>query len=181
MGLLAIGALFVATNERRTAGVVMLVLALLAVAGLWLMLHRTDGAVAGRHLLRLLVVELATVAVSAFSIDLAFAMLGFDVTLAQDVALAGAVIISAAIGIFPAGLGLREALAGAIGAAVDLRAAEGVAAVAAERVAILLGMAVVTGVLLAGWRGGRQRLQALRDEGTGTEAGDEQPADATLL
>jgi hypothetical protein len=170
MGLLAIGALFVATGERRLAGVVMLVLAVVSVAGLWLMLRRTDGAVAGRHLLRLLVVELATVAVSAFSIELAFAMLGFDVTLAQDVALAGAVIISSAIGIFPAGLGLREALAGAIGAAVDLRAAEAVAAIAAERVAILLGMAVVTGALLASWRSGRDQLHDLRAEGL---AGDE--------
>lgn len=162
MGLLAVGALFVATGERRIAGVVMLVIAVLATAGLWMALRRTDGAVAARHLLRLLLVELVTVGVSAFSIELAFAMLGFHVTAAQDVALAGAVIISSAIGIFPAGLGLREALAGAIGAAVELRSAEAVAAIAAERVAILVGMAVITGTLLATWRGGRRALHDVR-------------------
>lgn len=178
MGLLAIGVLFVATGERRVAGIVMLVLGVLAIAGLWRMLRRTDGAVAGIHLLRLLLVELATVGVSAFSIELAFAMLGFSVTAAQDVALAGAVIISSAIGIFPAGLGLREALAGAIGAAVDLRAAEAVAAIAAERVAILVGMALLTGALLGTWGAGRRQLQELRSDRLGAD--DDAPSNATL-
>lgn len=164
MGLLAVGALFVATGERRVAGIVMLALAVVSVALLWRALRRTDGAAAVRHLLRLLIVELVTVGVSALSVVLAFAMLGFHVTAAQAVALAGAVIISTAIGIFPAGLGLREALAGAIGAAVNLRAVEAVAAIAAERVAILVGMAVLTAVLLASWRAGRQQLHGLTSQ-----------------
>ncbi|HVX19245.1 MAG TPA: hypothetical protein VHA73_14545 [Acidimicrobiales bacterium] len=153
VGCLAIGALLAATDERLVAGIVLLVIGLATLLALWRSLLRNDAREASRHLGRLVWVELLTVGVSAGSIALGFAMLGFHVSAAQAVALAGSVILSTAIGIFPAGLGIRELLAGAIGAVVDLRAVTAVAAVAAERVAILIGMAITSVVVLTGLRG----------------------------
>ncbi len=153
MGLLSIGALFTAQDERRPAGVAMVATALAVVLGLAFALHRSCRDDTPRLLARLLAVELVTVGASAASIALGFAMLGFGIRPVQAVALAGSVIVSTAIGIFPAGLGLREALAGTIGAAVHLPAAKAVAATAAERVAQLLGMAGCAAILLFGsWR-----------------------------
>ena len=94
------------------------------------------------------VVETLTVVITAVRIWLAFAMIGKTATPAQAVAQTSAVIIAAAVGIFPSGLGLRELLAGAVGAVVGLDAAAAVAATAADRVAAQIGLAVLAGGLL---------------------------------
>jgi len=74
--------------------------------------------------------------------------LGIDISAPQAMALALASVIASASGIFPAGIGIREALAGAIGAIVGLPAASGVAAAATDRVAGLLVLAVLTAFLM---------------------------------
>ena len=58
---------------------------------------------------------------SAARVYLAFLLIGLSATFLQSTALTAAQIIAAAIGIFPAGLGLREALAGVIGSFVHVR------------------------------------------------------------
>lgn len=117
----------------------------LAAAG-WLLSDAAGGA--GRWLGRFVAVEGAMVAVNALRLWLAFELLGLPVEPAQAVALTGSVIVAAAIGIFPGGLGLREVLAGAIGAAVDLPAAHAVAATAADRVCSQVGLALIAGALV---------------------------------
>lgn len=126
----------------------------LAIIGVSLaLLVRINRGSALRCLLDLLLVELATVAVSSVRIYVAFRMIGLNASATQSVALTGATILAAAIGIFPGGLGLRELLAGAIGAVVSLPASEAVAATAADRVAGLIGISIVAAVLAAvGWR-----------------------------
>src|SRR5918997_866564 len=55
-------------------------------------------------------------------------------------AISGSTVIAAMVGIAPAGLGLREAIAGGIAAAVDVPAAAAVAASAVDRVASQIGL-----------------------------------------
>lgn len=117
------------------------------VAARWLLSDAAGGR-AGHWLGRFVAVEGAMVAVNALRLWLAFELLGLPVEPAQAVALTGSVIVAAAIGIFPGGLGLREVLAGAIGAAVDLPAAHAVAATAADRVCSQVGLALIAGALV---------------------------------
>ena len=78
------------------------------------------------------------------------------------VVLGAASVLSTAVAIFPGGLGLREAVSGAVAVVVGLDAASGVVASSIDRVTFLAGLAVLTMVAgLAGW-GAPQRL--LREE-----------------
>ena len=101
-----------------------------------------------RHFSKLLIVELATVVITSVRIYLAFQVLGQTIEPAQAVALSASMILAAAIGIFPAGLGLREVLAGIIGVAVGLSASESVAATAVDRIAGQVGLAILAAMLL---------------------------------
>ena len=133
----------------------MVALPTLGVAGLaavWLLLCRADRASAGRHLRWLFLVEAATVVLSSVRIFVAFQVIGQTIRPVQAVALTASVIIAAAIGIFPAGLGLRELLSGVIGTAVGLTASEAIAATAADRIVSLAGSAILAAVLLGTMR-----------------------------
>jgi hypothetical protein len=74
--------------------------------------------------------------------------LDLDVSVGQAVALTLSGVIAAATGIFPAGLGIREAVAAGIASAVSLPAAVGFVATAADRIAGLLVLAVASAVVL---------------------------------
>ncbi len=76
----------------------------------------------GRHrlLAGLVAVESGWLAVSALRLSLALAALGHAVELDRVVALSVAGALTTAVGIFPAGLGLREALIAVVGTAVGL-------------------------------------------------------------
>jgi hypothetical protein len=74
--------------------------------------------------------------------------LGLSVTANQAVALTLAGVIASATGIFPAGIGIREALSAAVSPLVGLPAAIGLLAAAADRVAGLIVLAILTGLLL---------------------------------
>lgn len=162
-GCLAIGAFLVGGSDRRiAAGVGLLAVAVAAVVATLGILRRAERDRSLRHLVSLLIVEVTTVVISAVRIALAFMMIGFHINVVQSVALTASIIIAAAVGIFPAGLGLREALAGLIGSAVSLRAARSIAAVAADRVAFQIGLAAIAGVVLVvnHRRSARNRRQA---------------------
>lgn len=90
--------------------------------------------------------ELGQVAVGAARLALAVAAIGHPVTLAQGLGLAVAPVAASAVGVFPGGLGLREAIAASIAALVAMPAAVGAAAAAVDR---LLGLVVVG--LLSAW------------------------------
>jgi hypothetical protein len=96
----------------------------------------------------LLGVEAATAAVGAARFYLTIRFLGLDATAAQAIALTMSGVLASATGIFPAGIGIREAIAGAISPLVGLSASVGVVAAAVDRVFGLAVLAVVTATLV---------------------------------
>jgi hypothetical protein len=146
MGSLAIAVLFV--RDRRLAAALLMVVGLACLVAVRAILHRIDRATSTRYLAQLIVIELATVVVSGARIFLAFRLIGLTASAAQSIALTASQIVAAAVGVFPAGLGLREALAGGIGSAVHLPLSASVAATAADRIAGQLGLAGLAAALL---------------------------------
>jgi uncharacterized membrane protein YbhN (UPF0104 family) len=98
--------------------------------------------------LGLIAIEAGTVLISSARIYFAFRLIGLTASASQSVALTAAQIVAAAVGIFPGGLGLREALAGVIGAFVHLGAGPAIAASAADRVTGQVSLAIMGGILI---------------------------------
>lgn len=97
----------------------------------------------------LLLVEVSAVAVQGLRYLLVLAALSIDASISQTLALAVSVAAGAALGILPGGLGLREAVAGAIAPLVGLNASAGLLAAVVDRVVgllILVPMAAATAV-----------------------------------
>ncbi|MCP4222757.1 MAG: hypothetical protein GY773_05385 [Actinomycetia bacterium] len=97
---------------------------------------------------RLLAVEGAMVVSELVRISIVLAALDVEVTAARAGGLVGANIVSVAVGVFPAGLGLREALAAASATATGMSAAAAVMVSVADRVAtsVVLGLALAVTV-----------------------------------
>ncbi len=76
--------------------------------------------------------------------------LSVDVEPSQGLALAVSGAVASAAGIFPAGIGLREALSGVVATLVDLDAAVGIGAAAADRVAGL-GVLLLANLVIVVW------------------------------
>jgi hypothetical protein len=97
---------------------------------------------------RLVAVEAIMVASELARISLVLSALGIEVTAARAAGLVGAAIVSTAVGIFPAGLGLREALAAVAANATSLSSAAAVTVAVADRLAtsVVLGLALVIAV-----------------------------------
>jgi uncharacterized membrane protein YbhN (UPF0104 family) len=74
---------------------------------------------------------------------LALRAIGAPVSVGAAFAISGAAVISAAIGIAPGGLGLREGIAAAIAPVVLVPAASAIAASAVDRVASQVGVLLV--------------------------------------
>lgn len=94
-------------------------------------------------------VETATVVVGALRLFGCVAALGLDVTAAQAVGLTLAGVLASATGVFPAGLGIREALIAVASPLLDLPAAVGLLAATVDRLAGLVVLAVLTALLAA--------------------------------
>lgn len=94
---------------------------------------------------RLLAVEVASVLVGAVRFVLVLVAVGEPVTLAQGAALTVAGVVATATGVFPGGLGLREALAALIGPLVALPARSALLAAVGNRIAdyVFLGPAAL--------------------------------------
>lgn len=101
-----------------------------------------------RRLLELFLVETATSVIGAARLLVILLALGLDVSVGQAVALTMSGVIASATGIFPAGLGVREAVAAGIASAVSLPASLGFVATAADRIAGLVVLAVASGAIL---------------------------------
>lgn len=123
----------------RAAGAAAVGLALLAAAGVRMRRNRVGWLA---RFGQLIAIELATVAVSAGRLWIALAAIGETASLGEATAISASGVLAALLGIFPAGLGLRELLAGGLAAAVDIPAAAAVAATAVDRVAGQVGMAI---------------------------------------
>ena len=87
--------------------------------------------------------EVLAVVVAATRFLLVLRALGLDVAVEQAVALTVAGVVASALGFVPGGLGLREALAGAIAGLVGLTVATGVLAAAVDRLVGLPVLAVL--------------------------------------
>jgi hypothetical protein len=125
----------------------------LAVSIIWL---RRGGDGWHHRFARILAIELGLVVLSGLRVWISLAAIGQSTGIGAAIAISGSTVLAAALGVFPAGLGVRELLAGGIAAAVDVPAAAAIAATAVERVAAQVGMALTalaTGVRLSDLRG----------------------------
>jgi uncharacterized membrane protein YbhN (UPF0104 family) len=103
-----------------------------------------------RVLLRLVVVEVASVAISAARLYLLLLALGVPARASTALVLALAGVLATAVGVVPAGLGVREGLSALLAVAVALPAATGFAVSLLDRVVGLLVASPVA--LLLSWR-----------------------------
>lgn len=94
-------------------------------------------------------VEVAWLMVSALRLALAVTALGVSITPTQALALSVAGALTVAIGFFPGGLGLREALLAALSPLIGLEFNTGVLLGALDRLIWLSFLAIASGVLLA--------------------------------
>lgn len=92
----------------------------------------------------LILAETALATTGAARLYLILIALSVDVSASQAISLTASSALAGAAGVFPAGLGIREALAGLLASVVDLPAAVGVAATAIDRFA---GMGTLLGAL----------------------------------
>ncbi len=97
---------------------------------------------------QLIAVESTLAVVSAGRMFFIVIGLGIQISAGQALALGISGALASAAGVFPAGLGVREALAAGIASLVDLPASVGYTATAADRVAGLVILALVTGLLV---------------------------------
>ncbi|HEX2028783.1 MAG TPA: hypothetical protein VHF25_12385 [Nitriliruptorales bacterium] len=104
-----------------------------------------------------LVAETALVAVIAFRLWAALAALGYAVRPAQVGVLTAASVAAAAAAVFPAGLGLREVLAGAFSPLISLPVAAGVFTGSVDRLTFFAGLVPIT-LFLGARRLARGRL-----------------------
>ena len=93
-------------------------------------------------------VEVGTVVVGAMRLTGIIYGLGLDVSTSQALGLTLAGIVASATGVFPAGLGIREGLIAAASPVLEVPVAVGVVAAAADRLAGLAMLAVLTTVLM---------------------------------
>ena len=93
---------------------------------------------------RLVFVEVVSVVLIAGRFLLAGKALGLDPTLGQATALGLSVIIAAAVGIVPAGVGIREGSAALLAPLVGIEPAVAVTLVLVDRLVALVTMAVAT-------------------------------------
>ena len=130
-------------------GLIVLICGLVAFVGAGAVFHST-GPSNGRPalVLAILLVETGWLAVSGLRFTLAAAVIGVDLTLPQALALSVAGAITVAIGFFPGGLGVREALIAALSPLIGLDLETGVLLGAVDRV-VWLGFLALAGAGLA--------------------------------
>lgn len=101
----------------------------------------------GRLVTILIAIESGFVILMGARMWLILSALGFE-RLDAAMALSLVAVVSTASGFFPGGLGLREALAGAVGPVVGLPATVGIVAAAADRTAGAVGLVLIGAALL---------------------------------
>ena len=155
-GSFLIAILAAATGKSPAAAGCLAVVGVASASSVIVILRRFDSSTMWGHLGRFAVVESAMVAINAIRILLAFELIGLSATVVQATALTSAQIVASAIGVFPAGLGVRELLAGAVGLVVSLNPAEAVTAIAADRVVGTSGAALLAAALVVAGRRGQR-------------------------
>lgn len=133
--------------------------ALLAASVVALMRQRDMVTSGGRGMAMITAVELGLIAVSAVRLLAVLATLGISADLVQALALTVSGALAAGTGVFPGGLGLTEAISGALGPLVGLTVATGVLATAFNRIAGLVVTAPIAAIAGASVLRGAARLE----------------------
>lgn len=92
----------------------------------------------------IVLVEAALVITTALRFFIALSALGVDATAGQSAILALSVVVAAALGIAPGGLGVRELVAGFLAPLISIEVSIGVAATVLDRTVALIGFAVLS-------------------------------------
>jgi hypothetical protein len=153
MGCVTIGMLFAVSPNRSLVGLTLIAAGTGCLMSVSAILRRIDRPGAYRNLTRLIIVETSTIIVGGSRLFLLFKVLGLTASVAQSITLTASQIIASAVGIVPAGLGLRELIAGGIGSLVALPAGAAVAVTAVDRIATQLVLGLLAAALL--WRARR--------------------------
>lgn len=131
-------------------------------------LVRQTGPRWRRVFVEMVLTQTGLVLTSGLRVWLSLAAIGQPASLGASLAISCSTVIAALVGIAPAGLGLREAVAGGLAAAVGVPVAAAVAASAVDRVASQIGL-----LLCAPFTGLRWRDITGRDAGPAPDdAGD---------
>jgi len=113
------------------------------------LIRRQSGAGTATGLLaQLVAVETGTVMLSAVKFWVVLAAIGFPISFGQATVLTVSMVVAAATGFFPGGLGIREVVAGALSPLISLPVAVGLLATAVSRVVGMIGFSVVAGTFL---------------------------------
>jgi hypothetical protein len=94
-----------------------------------------------------LLVEMGSVAIKSVGLLIVGRAIGYDVTFSQALVVNLSIVVTAAIGILPGGLGLRELLAGVLSPLAGLPVSVGLIITAFARVAGLVALAIMAGIL----------------------------------
>lgn len=131
-----------------------------------------------RIFIEMLVTQAGLVLTSGVRTWLSLAAIGQPTSLGAALAISGSTVIAAMVGIAPAGLGLREAIAGGIAAAVDVPAAAAVAASAVDRVASQVGLLLCAPFTGLRWKQITGRSRSSDDHADGGAQGSIEDDDA---
>ena len=143
-GVLA-GVLLLADPERAWTQVLLVAGGVALLVAARVVLGRGDlGPDAWRVFARVVLVETGLVVVGGLRLLCALQAIHVDASVGQAVAMTFAGIVASATGFVPGGLGVREVVAGAVGALVGLPAAASVVAASLTRLAELVVLAPVT-------------------------------------
>lgn len=105
------------------------------------------------HMVRLIAVEVGALALTTLKFWAALYAIGLSVSVAQAAALALSIVVAAATGFFPGGLGIREVIAAGVGPLVGVPAGSALVATAISRVTGMIAFSILaTGVLVWGPR-----------------------------
>jgi hypothetical protein len=132
---------------------------LLVIVACLLMIRRqtSDTGIAGPLMAGVVGVEAATAAVETVRLFVILRAIGAHADLLAALALASANVLSTIAGIFPAGLGLREALSAAFGAASGLPTAVAITAAVVDRFVVVIGLGALSLLLVLWDRSGTHR------------------------
>ena len=155
-----------AAFHNGPVGAALTVIGLTATAACLVLLSRQvgDRRRARRLAAAVVGVEGATVAIDTVRLWLVLYAIGVHGTVLDAVALNAASVLTVAAGIFPAGLGLREALSAVFGAASGLPAAVSVTAAVVDRFVVMGGLGLIS-LGVGAWAGIRSRHAGGRHPG----------------
>jgi uncharacterized membrane protein YbhN (UPF0104 family) len=125
-----------------------------------------------RTLFGVMLLEGVAILITAGRLALAFSALGEVVSIGSSVVLALSGVVASAVGIFPAGLGLREWLAAVLAPIVNVEPASAFLASALDRIVGGFVLGALAAILVIPTRGRIRRKQRSNVDRTQTEALD---------